>query len=184
MNSRAIIISKTRRIDATDRYGYEMVLHTENIENSDLDGEVEVTIAKPVKNRSLNANAYFHVLVNKMADALSVSKTYMKNTLLGKYGQRSCDIESGVFFITVASEIDMMEREDIHTIAMGYRTINGKEYTDYQIITPSHLYSSGEMQTLIEGTIQDAKELGIETLPPRELEIMYRLWSRERRASL
>ena len=40
------------------------------------------------KKRSLSANAYFHVLSDKLADKNSVSKTCQKNELITKYGQK------------------------------------------------------------------------------------------------
>ena len=39
------------------------------------------------RKRSLDANAYFHVLVGKIADELRISKARCKNILIGRYGQ-------------------------------------------------------------------------------------------------
>jgi hypothetical protein len=41
---------------------------------------------------------------------------------------------------------------------------------------PSHLYDSKEMNALIAGTVDEAKELGIEVLTPDELERMEMKW--------
>ena len=41
----------------------------------------------------------------------------------------------------------------------------------------SHTYDSGEMSILIDGVVQEAKQLGIETLTPNELERMKNLWT-------
>jgi hypothetical protein len=40
----------------------------------------------------------------------------------------------------------------------------------------SHTYDSREMSRLIDGTVSEAKELGIETLSPAELERMKQQW--------
>lgn len=41
------------------------------------------------KKRSLSANAYFHVLVTKIAEKVGTSKAEAKNLMIGRYGQRS-----------------------------------------------------------------------------------------------
>ena len=140
-----------------------------------LEGIIDVQFNQPQKKRSLDANAYFHVLVGKIADAITVSKAYAKNTMLGRYGQREYN-ESGYVTLLVRSDIPMMEREDVHTFPIGYTEIYDTEFTNYAVVRGSHTYTSKEMNYLIEGTVNEAKELGIETIPPRELERMMNAW--------
>lgn len=49
--------------------------------------DLMVEMKKYRAKRSLDANAYFHVLVGKIADVLTVSKPKAKNMLICKYGQ-------------------------------------------------------------------------------------------------
>lgn len=49
--------------------------------------DLAVEMKKYRQKRSLDANAYFHVLVGKIADALTISKAKAKNVLICKYGQ-------------------------------------------------------------------------------------------------
>ena len=137
---------------------------------------IQVVIKKITKHRSLNANAYFHVLVGKIAEKLHISKARAKNELLGRYGQRELT-ESGQLIISVRSDIDMMEREDLHCVPVGYGKVNNTEFTHWAIVRPSHTYDNLEMNSLITGTVDEAKELGIETLTPNELERMKHQWS-------
>ena len=141
-----------------------------------LTGMVQIVIKKLSKHRSLNANAYFHVLVGKIAEKLHISKTRAKNELLGKYGQRELT-DSGQLIISVRSDIDMMEREDLHCVPVGDGKVNDTEFTHWAIVRPSHTYDNLEMNSLITGTVDEAKELGIETLTPIELERMKQTWS-------
>ena len=53
---------------------------------------------------------------------------------------------------------------------------NGKLYRVYVVMRGSHTYDTKEMSRLIDGTVQEAKEHGIETLPPDELERMMSTW--------
>lgn len=130
--------------------------------------------------RSLNANAYFHVLVGKLADALSTSKPYMKNLLLQRYGQLAIENDSVVSFI-IRDDIDVMEREEIHLkITDRVRTMDdGKLYRVYLLMRGSHTYNTYEMSKLIDGTVQEAKEQGIETATPDEIRRMKEQWKVE-----
>lgn len=70
----------------------------------------------------------------------------------------------------------MYKKEDVHTVAIGRRLEKGKEVVFYRLMRGSHTYDSREMSELIKGTIQEAEDLGIETLTPRELEQMLGKW--------
>ena len=95
------------------------------------------------KRRSLDANAYFHVIVDKIAKKLNQSVDVIKQKLVLDYGEQ------------IAKYI-----------------INGKEFIQYLIYKETHTLNSTEMATLIDGTIAEAKELDIETLTPIELELI------------
>ena len=68
------------------------------------------------------------------------------------------------------------EYEDVHTVAIGRRLEKGNEVVFYRLMRGSHTYDSREMSELIKGTIQEAEDLGIETLTPRELEQILGKW--------
>lgn len=48
--------------------------------------------------------------------------------------------------------------------------------TVYKIYRGSHTYDTKEMSVLIDGTVADAKELGIDTITPAELQEMKERW--------
>ena len=93
--------------------------------------EIEFTIEK--RKRSLNANAYFHVLVGKIADKMRISKPKCKNIMLSRYGQYEF-VDGKRLVVTIDSDIDMSQREDIHCSPLGDGWINGKKYTHYGIM--------------------------------------------------
>jgi len=175
MHSIGKLTGVRKNLDTNSKYKFEITLLTDNVDNLSTN-ECVVDIVEPDSHRSLNANAYFHLLNNKLADALGVSKAYMKNTLLGKYGQRAVDFTQGVFKIRVSEKIDMLGRPDIHSVIVGYENVNGEWFIDYELIQPSHTYTKKQMKALIDGTVQDAKEQGIETLTPDELARMCKEW--------
>lgn len=129
--------------------------------------------------RSLNANAYFHVLLGKMAEVLNVSKPFMKNELLRKYGQYALLDDKLQDFIVPEDLSDKVdEYEEVHLKPTSHTTTmaNGKVYRIYYLLRGSHEYNTYEMSKLIDGTVTDAKELGIETLTPVELNRMKEQW--------
>ena len=161
-------------------YGkYRVTFEVDSVDEiNGLTGLLNIIVKRFTYRRSLNANKYFHVLVGKIADAHNppISKARAKNILLGKYGQREI-FDDGPLIISVISEVDMLEREDLHCVAAGYGTANDKEFTHWAIIRGSHTYDNREMSALIDGTVEDAKEMGIETLSPDEIERLKALWN-------
>ena len=144
-----------------------------------LDGMLSIIVKRISKKRSLNANAYFHLLVGKIAEKNHTSKARCKNLLLARYGQEEM-IDGKRYVISVDSSIPICEREDIHCKAIGYGWVNEKEFTHYCVLRPTHEYDSAEMAHLIDGTVEEAKELGISVITPNELEHMKSLWKGER----
>lgn len=169
------IVEYSRSLEGKPRVTFEVdaIDEIRGMEEKEL--SIEITTRR--NKRSLNANAYFHVLLGKIAEKLKISKQRAKNLLLAKYGQREI-LDDGPLMISVIESVDMMEREDIHCVSVGHGKVNGKDFTHWAIIRPSHEYDTKEMAELIDGTIEDAKELGIETLSPAELERMKAAWQR------
>lgn len=154
----------------------------ENIDQSMVDGikesKLSIKAVRYREKRSLNANAYFHVLTGKIAEALTISKAHAKNVLICRYGQPET-LPDGSFMIykTNAPVEYMQELETIHSIPVRISEENGKEVIFYKIYRGSHTYNTKEMSLLIDGTVSDAKELGIETLTPDEIERMKNSWN-------
>ena len=143
-----------------------------------IEGIVKIVIKKVTYRRSLNANAYFHLLVGKIAEAQKppISKARAKNILLGRYGQRELT-DKGQFIISVRSDIDMLEREDLHCVPVGYGKVNDTEFTHWAVVRGSHTYDNLEMSALIDGTVEEAKALGIPTETPAEIERIKAIWN-------
>lgn len=119
--------------------------------------------------RSLTANAYAWSLIGKIADALRTSKEETYLTMLKRYGQSE--------IVSVLSSIDVTGYFKYFE-AVGKATLQGKEFTHYKIFKGSSEYDSREMAILIDGIISEAKDLDIETLPPREIERLKEMWEK------
>ena len=139
--------------------------------------KLDITAKKHRKKRSLDANAYFHVLCGKIADRICISKTRCKNILIGRYGQQEFLEEGQPVVLKTNIDVDkMLEQEFLHCAPCGCKQENGIEVIFYKVFRGSHTYDTKEMSILIDGTVQEAKDLGIETIPPAELERMVSRW--------
>lgn len=137
---------------------------------------LDITADKHRKKRSLDANSYFHVLVGKIAEAQTISKAKAKNILICRYGQVETLPDGYPLIYKSNAPVEyMMELESVHCIPVKYT----ENATFYKIYRGSHTYDSKEMSVLIEGTVADAKELGIETMTPQQLERMLSAWHKK-----
>lgn len=119
--------------------------------------------------RSLDANAYYWVLVNKIADKLRTSKEDIHLRMLKEYGQvASVMLPYGTNIKGYAKYFEKDRTIDV----------KGQYFDIYKLYKGSSEMNTKEMSILIDGTVQDAKELGIETLPPYELERIKESWGR------
>ena len=143
-----------------------------------LSENLKIEVKENLAHRSLTANAYFHKLVGLIADAMDppVSKAHCKNIMLARYGQREF-IDGEPVKISSETEPDkMMEVEYIHVQHIGFGFAKDKKFYHYAVIRGSHTYNTKEMSVLIDGTVEEAKALGIQTLSPNEIERMKSLW--------
>lgn len=143
------------------------------------DAELCIKISKKKEHRSLDSNAYFHVLCDKLRRRNRVSMARMKNILISRYGQVDYLPDGTQVVIKTNIPVEqMLEQETLHTQACGVDVQDGKEIIYYRVYRGSHTYNTQEMHELIEGTIIECKELGIETATPDEIARMEALWAR------
>lgn len=133
----------------------------------DQDKNKKFEIKEYHKKRSLNANAYAWALIGKIADVLRSSKDEIYLEMLKKYGQSE--------IVSVLSDINVTGYfkyfEEIATVKL-----QGKNFTHYKVFKGTSEYNTAEMAAFIDGVISEADELGIDTLPPNEVEKIKSLW--------
>ena len=108
--------------------------------------------------------------MDKIAKALKISEVESKNQMLARYGQ----LDNYVKTIILDDEIEWQKLASIHLRPTTHTKVmeNGRLYRVYLVIRGSHTYDTTEMGRLIDGTVEEAKALGIETMTPAELERM------------
>lgn len=138
--------------------------------------EYDITIRERTK-RSLNANNYHWVLVEKIAKANGISKAEAHNLLMKDYGTDWLDAEGKQVYVLMKDNDSYLRKDTEH-----YRPTDATEdrkgtiYRWFVLLLPSHLMNRQQMACLIDGTVAEAKELGIETRTPEEIAHMKALW--------
>lgn len=127
--------------------------------------------------RSLSANAYYWVLVSKIADAIGQNQSVVHNILLRRYGQpKIIDGEPVTTLLLDTDEAEQvaLEDEEQHLKPTSHlkEGKDGRIWRFYRVLKGSSQYDTKEMATLIDGAISEAKEMGLETLPSWEIERM------------
>lgn len=136
-----------------------------------------ITLKQYREKRSLNANAYYWRLVGEMAAYMKHPQQVVHNELLRSYGTLdTVEGENLMIFIpdTFEAEEKVLMQETYHLkpTSMTKITDDGRAFRAYLVIKGSHEYDTQEMSRLIDGAVSEAKQMGLETLPPDEIERM------------
>lgn len=126
--------------------------------NADKDKQFDINPHK--EKRTLDQNAYCWKLINEIANRVRKSKEEVYLDMLRSYGQMS--------------EISMLSSIEPNGFFKYYDTVsrrmfNNNEFTIYRIYKGSSDYDTREMSIFIDGVVQEAQQLGIQTLTPSQL---------------
>lgn len=141
----------------------------QEIFNLDKNTIYDVKINKHREKRSLNANNYLWELCTQIGDILRKSKEEVYFEMLVDYGQS--------IMVSVLSDIKLNGFYKYYKEA-GKSILNGKEFTHYKIYKGSSEYDTKEMSILLDGVVQEARQLGIRTKEDEELEKMIDRWKK------
>ena len=140
--------------------------------------EGDYTISPSKKRRSLDANAYAWVLMDKLAMAMRITKTEVYRNAIREIGGNS--------------EIVMVKDEAVgefcrcwESRGLGWQTDQMPSaqpgMTNVICYKGSSEYDTKQMSVLIDSLVQDAHALGIETLPPYKIAGMMEAWDGSKR---
>ena len=126
------------------------------------------------KKRSLTANSYFWVLVDKIAKVIRSTPDEVYIQMLTRYGQRESELLS---VIEAGAEMIYRATKN-HCVEVGESELKGKTFKHLAILRGSSMYLSNEMAILIDGVVSECKLLNIETMSDRELQSLKESWGR------
>lgn len=142
-----------------------------------LPDEKQYEVKEHRQKRSLSANAFFHLLVGKIAEKMTLSHTEVHNQMIADYGQIDEDVKT----IILRDDIEWKKLDNLHLRPTTATRVldDGKLYRVYYVLRGSHTYDSREMAVLIDGVIQEAQALDIETITPYEKQMMLERYGKE-----
>lgn len=144
---------------------------TELDEIKDLD-KLSVEAKKYRQKRSLDANAYCWVLINKLAEKLNLKPIEVYRKAIYEIGVREV--------IPVKNEAVDRYKEVWQNNGLGWlcETVPSKlnGYTNVIAWYGSSVYDSKEMSRLVDNIVDECKLQNIETLTPAELERLKEAW--------
>lgn len=144
----------------------------EQIPNTDKPLTIEITVKK--KKRSMSANAYMWVLLDKIARLVGGGIT--KDDLYRRYIKSAGVFDTSVWVAPERFKAfkDTWENKAEGNICEILRKKNGM----YNVICyyGSHFYNTQEMCFLIDKIVADAEEMGIPTMTPKEYAKMMKGW--------
>lgn len=132
-------------------------------------GVFDAELKKHFEKRSLNANAYLWKLLTEIANVLRADKEQIYLDMLKRYGQ-------GGALSVKAVHADNFRRTWKYHESLGKSELKGELWEHFRFWIGSSEYNTREMSILIDGVVDEAKMLGIETCTPEELERMKIEW--------
>lgn len=143
----------------------------------------DLRIEKKRKKRSLDANAYYFRLARECAAKMDIPLTELHNRNLAHIGIAWTDKDDKKHWVLQIDDDFWIKQEKVHFCPTDKtEDRNGSIYRWFYLLKPSHLFDSKEMSRLIDYVVQDAKELGIETMTPSEIERIKELWKNNGKA--
>ena len=137
------------------------------------DKDIRLKAVQWREKRSLDSNGYLWILCEKIAQEIDSTKDEIYELMLQRYGTLDRDVEDNIvtFKYPIGRDISAMEGH-----FRFYQESEDGETNIFVKIKGSSKYDTKEMSVLLSGVVDEAKELGIETLPPDELERIKAAW--------
>lgn len=129
----------------------------------------DAELKKHFERRSLNANAYAWKLITEIANVLRTSKEDVYFEMLKRYGQ-------GGAVSVQECHADAFRRMYKYNESIGKSMLNGKTWEHFRFWIGSSEYNTREMSILIDGIVDECKNIGIETMTEAELELLKEDW--------
>lgn len=134
--------------------------------------KLKVEAVKFRERRSLDANAYCWVLLQKIAEATNADKWSIYLRCLQRYSRAFTHV------IVKESALERMKELYRTSIDLGKVTVNGQTGHQLQVYYGSSSFDTKEMSVFIDGIVSECKELGISTMTPEEVERLKTAWQK------
>lgn len=175
---RGRLIDLSRGMNGKQRITFEIDTDFRDRADRLKEKELDIDVKQHREKRSKSANAYFHVLVNKIAAETGESDDAAKARLVVEYGVVDKDEKGVMAGCIVRHDVDVTKYCP-YVRYVESKIVDGVAFNCYLFYKHTHEMDTKEMARLIDGAISEAQELGIETESPDEIAKRKALWEQE-----
>ena len=126
-----------------------------------------IKVDKHRERRSLNANNYAWALLTEIGNVMRLSKDDVYFLMLKRYGQSEMiSVKDG---IPIGEYVKYCERA-------GESWLNNTLFKHYRVYKGSSEFTKEEMAVFLDGVVQEAQDLEIDTRTPDEIAKLKDLW--------
>jgi hypothetical protein len=127
------------------------------------DVELDVKLSKYRKKRSLSANSLMWIYLQKMAEVLQSDKWSIYLQMLRKYGQFT-------YVVVKPQAVEEFVKNWRECEVLGEIEVNGNKGVQILCYFGSSTYNTKDFSFLLNGIIEECKEIGIDTISDEEFE--------------
>ena len=172
--------NRIRRYSVVDGYMVQFIVddtfapYIDDFLSKQVNGELEITIKKPTKKRSVNANAYLWTLCDEIAKAVGTDKEDIYKALIRRVG---------VFdYVIVKSQVADRFRRNWESKGVGWfcEDVFFPDKDKRQLIAyyGTSVYDTDQMSRVIDEAVEEARSNGVKTLTRKELNEIKEKWTR------
>lgn len=158
-------------IPANEADTVKTMLH--NIGTIDSGKDYELSIKERKIKRSLDANSYMWVLLQKLAEVMKTSRDELYKLYIKYYGHYEV-------LMIKTNAIDTFSRSWCsHGVGWQTEVERESKFEGYSVIRAyygSSTYNTSQMSRLIDAIVNDCKKSGVETMTPDELAKLKSMW--------
>lgn len=137
-----------------------------------------VEIKEYRKKRSLDQNALYWKVLTVFAEALDMGNAEAHNRMLRAYGQlERYEDDTPVYMVlpdTEAAEKKALDAETYHVkpTSQVKQGRDGRDYRTYMLLRGSSTYSTQEFSRLLNGLLDECRNIGIDVLTEQERSLL------------
>ena len=130
------------------------------------------------KTRSLDQNALYWAVLGQLAKELGISNPEAHNLMLRRYGQLERYGEQLVYVVLPddedsARKADAAETYHLKPTSQTRTGKDGREYRTWMLLRGSSTYDTAEMTRLIDGLLDECRQIGLDVLTEQERALLY-----------
>lgn len=144
----------------------------EELKESD---KLTIKVSKYRKKRSLDSNAYFWALLDKLAEKIRENKTDIYRRYVREIGG-NCSVMC-IKNEAVEKFDSVWQKNGLGWFTDSHPNRKYKDCTTLYAYYGSSTYDTEQMSRLIDMVVQDCEAVGITTLTPQELDLMMKEWN-------